>query len=410
MSMQIVKVPPERWPEYMAVAELVFGETITPEATERWRKLSDLDRFITSMDERDRMVATAGVMTMTLRVPGADMAAGGVTFVTVLPSHRRRGLLRSMMRWMIDDVHGRGEPVAMLWASEGSIYQRFGYGLATYAVNLEAETRLSAYTRDWPREGSFRFLTQEEAAAVIAPIYDVARTQRAGFLSRTPDWWTTIAQDDDKKKGAEAKRIVVYETPAGPEAYAIYRTKGDWDVRGSTSTLNVNEAIGITPRGTREIWRYLLDVDLMVRVKAWQLPQDHPLLMLVSQPRRLGMTMGDGLWLRIVDAKAALEGRTYGLDGAATGTLTLDLRDEFCPWNAGRWRMEVAAGRATVSRTDGDADLALDANDLASLFLGGFTATGLSRAGRVVELRPGALGIGDGLFPTALQPWCPQEF
>ena len=410
MSTEIVKVPPDRWAEYMSVAELVFGETVTPEATERWRRLSDLERFFTTMDERNRMVATGGLLTFNLTVPGGDMPAGGVTFVAVLPSHRRRGILRAMMRRMIDDIHERGEPIAILWASEGSIYQRFGYGLATYSVNLEAETRLCGYARDWPSEGSFRLLTQEEAAGVIAPIYDTARAQRAGFLGRTPEWWVTIAQDEDKKKGAEAKRIVVYETADGPEAYAIYKTKGEWNARGSVSSLSVDEAFGTTPRGTREIWRYLLDVDLMVQLKSWHLPPDHPLLMLAAQPRRLGTTMGDGLWLRIVDAKAALEGRTYGVDGLGEGSLTLELRDEFCPWNAGRWRIEVAGGLAEVSRTDAAADLALDANDLASLFLGGFSATALAHTGRVVELRSGALAIGDGLFPTALQPWCPQEF
>jgi predicted acetyltransferase len=70
----------------------------------------------------------------------------------------------------------------------------------------------------------------------------------------------------------------------------------------------------------------------------------------------------------------------------------------------------VTDGRAAVARTEGAADLALDANDLGSLFLGGCTATALASAGRVVELRPGALSVADGLFPTAIAPWCPQEF
>jgi predicted acetyltransferase len=132
--------------------------------------------------------------------------------------------------------------------------------------------------------------------------------------------------------------------------------------------------------------------------------------MLVDEPRRLGTTAGDGLWLRIVDAAAALEGRTYGIDGCGNGHLTLDLRDDYCPWNAGRWSLEIEAGRARVTRTEADADLALDANDLASLFLGGFTATALASAGRVAQVRPGSLAVADGLFPTASKPWCPQEF
>jgi predicted acetyltransferase len=111
-----------------------------------------------------------------------------------------------------------------------------------------------------------------------------------------------------------------------------------------------------------------------------------------------------------VDAAAALEGRTYGVGGHGNSRLTVDLRDDYCPWNAGRWSLDVADGRARVTRTDGEADLAMDAADLGSLFLGGVTATALAAAGRVAELRTGGLALADGLFPTALQPWCPQEF
>jgi len=120
--------------------------------------------------------------------------------------------------------------------------------------------------------------------------------------------------------------------------------------------------------------------------------------------------MGDGLWIRVVDVVAALEGRNYGLNGHGNGRVCFDLRDEFCPWNAGRWDLEVEDGRALVTRTDTEADLALDANDLAALFLGGFSATALAAAGRVMEMRPGGLAAADSLFPTTLKPWCPQEF
>jgi predicted acetyltransferase len=120
--------------------------------------------------------------------------------------------------------------------------------------------------------------------------------------------------------------------------------------------------------------------------------------------------MGDGLWVRVVDFAAAVVGRTYGSRGRGDGRLTLELRDDYCPWNAGRWRLDVADGHATVSRTDADADVALDANDLGSLFLGGFTATALAGSGRVVEMSPGGLAVADTLFRTASMPWCPQEF
>jgi predicted acetyltransferase len=250
-----------------------------------------------------------------------------------------------------------------------------------------------------------------EGLDLVTPVYEAARARRSGFTTRTPDWWArTLPLADKDAKGGEAKRLVVFETETGPEAYAVYKIKGEWNERGPNGTLTVKEAIGCTPRGTREIWRYLLEVDLVRTLKTSRLPADHPLFTLVSEPRRLGTAVGDGIWLRIVDAKAALEGRTYGLDGTGAGRLTLDLRDDYCPWNAGRWQIGVEGGRATVTRTDGDADLALDANDLAAMFLGGATAAALAEAGRIDELEPGGLSTADGLFGTPLKPWCPQEF
>jgi predicted acetyltransferase len=250
-----------------------------------------------------------------------------------------------------------------------------------------------------------------EGRELVAPVYDAARAGRAGFLARTPDWWVGILPFVDKDaRGGEARRLVVYETDSGPEAYAVYKIKPEWSVRGPGGTLTVEEAVGSTVRGTREIWRYLLEVDLIRTLKTTRLPADHPLFALVSEPRRLGTTMRDGLWLRIVDVVSALEGRKYGIDGRAGGRLTLELRDEYCPWNTGRWTITADEGQARVSKTDSEADVSLDANDLASLFMGASTATALAAAGRVAELRPGGLAAADCFFVTALKPWCPQQF
>jgi predicted acetyltransferase len=410
MSIEIRVCPPERFVELLKISEIAFGEDLSDDMIARVERVADKERWWAPFDG-DRIVGTCGVFTMSMTVPGGELPTGGVTFVTVLPSHRRRGLMSGMMRLMIDDCHRRGEPLAALWAAEGAIYQRFGFGMATASVNLEADVRAIRYTRDWPREGSCRLLPVGEGRELVAPIYGAARAGRAGFFARTPDWWVGVLPFVDKDaRGGEARRLVVYETDSGPEAYAVYKTKPDWSVRGPGGTLTVEEAVGSTVRGTREIWRYLLEVDLIRTLKTTRLPADHPLFALVSEPRRLGTTMGDGLWLRIVDVVSALQGRKYGIDGRASGTLTLELRDEYCPWNAGRWTIAADDGQARVSRTDSEAEVSLDANDLASLFIGGSTATALAVAGRVAELHPGGLSAADCFFATALQPWSPQEF
>jgi len=410
MSVEIRPCQPDRFEELLRTAEIGFSEDVPDDVIERVRKVSDPARFV-GAEDGGRFVGTSGVFSVTMTVAGGELPAGGVTWVTVLPSHRRQGILRGMMRLMIDDCHARGEPLAILWASEAAIYQRFGYGQGTWCLNVEAESAPVRFMGDPPDGGSFRLLPAGEGVELVAPVYEAARLRRAGFLGRTPDWWVgqlPLAGKD--ARGGEAKRLVIYETEAGVEGYAVYKTKPSWDVRGPHGILNVEEAIGSTERGTREIWRYLFGVDLVRTIKAWRLPTDHPLLSMVLEPRRLGITLGDGIWVRIVDVQAALEGRRYGLDGQASGRLTFDLRDEYCPWNAGGWRLDVTDGRATVARSQESADLAVDANVLASLFMGGFEATALAAAGRVAELRPGSLAVADALFPTALQPWCPQEF
>jgi predicted acetyltransferase len=410
MTVEIRTCPPDRFAELLKTAEVAFSEDVPDDLIERVRKVSEPERFIGALDG-DRFVATAGVFSVRLSVPGGDLPAGGVTWVTVLPSHRRRGILRAMMRMMVDDCHSRGEPLAMLWASEGSIYQRFGYGMATVCVNLEAQKERFRFTREWPAEGTFRLLRPGEGLDLITPVYEAERSRRAGFLSRTPDGWAfELPRPEKDDKGGDAKRLVIYETDAGVEAYAVYKTKVDWSVAAAGASVIVDEAFGSTPRGTREIWRYLFGIDLMRTLKTWRLPADHPLLLLTAEPRRLGMTAGDGLWLRIVDVVSALEGRTYGADGHGNGRLTLELRDDYCTWNAGTWTLDVGDGRAKVSKAQGEVDVALDANDLGAMFLGGVTATALARAGRVVEARAGGLAVADGLFQTASLPWCPQEF
>jgi predicted acetyltransferase len=410
MSVEIRVCPPERFSEVFKVAEAVFNEDLPDDLIGRVERISDKERWFIPFDG-DRMVGTSGIFTMILKVPGGELPTGGITFVTVLPSHRRRGLMSGMMRRMIDDCHGRGEPLAALWAAEAAIYQRFGFGMATVCLNLEAEVRSVGFAREWPREGSFRLLPAGEGLELVKPVYEAARTKQSGFLARPDDWWVGILPLAEKDaKGGESRRLVVFETAEGPEAYAVYKIKSEWNGRGPNATLIVEEAIGCTTRGTREIWRYLLEVDLVRTLKTWRLPFDHPLFALAAEPRRLGTSMGDGLWVRIVDVAAALAGRTYGIDGNGNGRLTLELRDDYCPWNAGRWSLEVSDGHARVERTDLEADLALDANDLACLFMGGYTATALAAAERVVELRPGGLAVADGLFPTPSKPWCPQEF
>jgi predicted acetyltransferase len=164
----------------------------------------------------------------------------------------------------------------------------------------------------------------------------------------------------------------------------------------------VIEAMGASPEATRAIWRYLFDIDWLAHVKASLLPLDHPLLLMMAEPRRLGFRLRDGLWVRLLDVKAALSARSY----RAQGSLVIEVTDEFCPWNAGRWKI----GSDRVERTDEAPSLCCDISAFGSVYLGGFTWTQLARALRVNELVFGAIAFADTIFQTPTAPWCPEIF
>jgi predicted acetyltransferase len=170
----------------------------------------------------------------------------------------------------------------------------------------------------------------------------------------------------------------------------------------SSSRLSVREAFGATPKATAAIWRFLLDVDWMGTVEAWFLPPDHPLFLLLANPRRARYGIGDALWMRLVDVGAALASRAYG-DG---GSLVLEVRDAVCEWNDGRWRLEGGE----CARTEEEPDLALDVGALGSAYLGAVSFGQLSEALRVEELREGAIERADALFAWRPLPWCPEIF
>ena len=368
----------------------------------------ELDRTLGAYDG-DRVIGTASIFSMRLAVPGgADVPMAGVTMVGVHPTHRRRGILRQMMRRQLDDVRERGEPLAGLWASEGGIYQRFGYGLAAFGARFEIEGRRAAYRAPHPPSGSTRLVTVDEARGAFPAIWDDLWRARPGGLERTETWWRSefFYDPEHQRRGGSAASYVLHETDGRPTGYARYRFHPEWDERGPKSAVEVHEAIGVSPAATLDLWRYLLDLDLVATIRARNLPVDHPLLFAVAEPRRLGWGLADTLWLRILDVAAALSARAW----AADGRLVLELADEFCPWNAGRWELTVRDGRGSVASTDRPADMALDAGDLGAAYLGGVALSALAAARRVHELTPAAAAHGDAMFRVPLAPWCSQGF
>jgi len=342
-----------------------------------------------------------------LTIPGGEIAAAGVTLVGVLPTHRRRGILRELMRRQLRDAHDRGDPVAILYASEALIYPRFGYGVASFD-GWAAIERDRAVFRD-PSEpvGQTRLVPLADAASVLPPIYDRVRAVTTGMLSRTPAWWVHHRLRDLPldRHGGGPKFCAVWES-GGEAAYALYRVHDKWDEFIPANTLEVIEAIATSPLAQREIWRFVFGIDLIKTINAGFLALDHPLTLLLAEPRRLRLTVNDGLWLRLVDIAAALSARRYAADTA----IVFEVVDTFCDWDAGRWQLESQASRGQATRTTRQPDLRLTSERLASAYLGGISFTRLARAGWVEEVTPGAIARADQMFRIDHAPWCAEVF
>jgi predicted acetyltransferase len=354
--------------------------------------------------ENGRVVGGAGALPFTLTIPGARIPAAGVTAVAGLPTHRRRGILTALMRAPLDACRQRGEAVAYLWATEDTIYGRFGYGVASFTAEIDLARERSAFHASFEPAGATRIVPLAEAEALVAPVYERVAATTAGMFTRTSEWWRarSLADPHWRRRGGGEMQCVVVESGRRATAYALYRLNVAFDRGVQTGAVEVIEAMGDSPDATRTLWRFLLDIDWMARVRAALLPVDHPLLLLAAEPRRLRLSVRDGLWVRLVDVEAALSRRAYATQDA----IVVDVRDAFCPWNEGRVRI----GADGVTRTSQPSDLACEVTSLGSVYLGGFTWAQLAQAGRVDELRDGAIRRADGLFRTAHAPWCPEIF
>ncbi len=377
-----------------------FGAALRPDAERTERMIVPEGRMHVAT-ENGAIVGSGGAFEFELTVPGGPVRAAGVTVVGVLPTHRRRGVLRGLMRAQLEDVHARGEPLAVLWASEGGIYGRFGYGLASVCGDIALARTHAAFVRpvEWPEPA--RLVDAAAALELFPAVYDRVRVVTPGMFARSAEWWQkrTLADADWRRDGGGELAYAVLQRNGEPEAYALYRLNLAYDEGVPTGKTVVVEAMGATPEATAAIWRYLLDIDWMATIEASLLPVDHPLFLLLVEQTRMRFRLGDGLWVRLVDVGAALAARGYAEDGE----VIFEVADDFCPWNEGRYALDG-------SRTTAAPDLRLSVEELGCVYLGGFGFAELARAGRVEEVTAGAVARADALFRTDVKPWCPEIF
>ncbi|MEV4926625.1 GNAT family N-acetyltransferase [Streptomyces roseoverticillatus] len=385
-----------------------FPETPAEGGGGLWWSALEMDRNLLAMTADGRPVGTAGAYSFELTLPGEILVpAPGVSFVGVLPSHRRRGVLRAMMRHQLAELRARGEFLSVLLASEAPIYGRFGYGPATYAQRLTVPRHQAAFALPRARgtagaaatesdTGSVELLRRAECDGILEEVYDRYRRTQPGALSRPHRWWALGA---GRPPVSPAPRYVAVHRDADgvPDGYAGYSVE--------SGTLTVDEIITTDDSVFTALARFVLGHDLVTQVVFKNLPPEHPLRWQLADFRAGRVSDDDWLWVRLLDVPRALTARGWFADGQ----LVLDVDDPFLGEH-GRYLLTVRGGKAECVPTDREPDLSLDVSDLGAVYLGGTTPSTLVRAGHIRAHRPGAAALADALFRAERPPHCLHWF
>ncbi|WP_055416929.1 GNAT family N-acetyltransferase [Streptomyces pactum] len=399
----------DEWDTWYGTLVRAFGGIPeSTEALELYRALTECDRSL-GVWEGDACVGTAGAFSFRMTVPGgAEVAAAGVTMVGVAATHRRRGVLTSMMRRQLDDVRSWGEPLAVLTASEPAIYGRFGYGAATFQVNAEIDTnRVRLSVPDGTDDVRLRYAAPADVLDACEAVYARLVPGRPGMLARRPGWERLALLDPEgEREGASPLQCVVARRDGEVTGYARFRVRPAWGSEGPGGTVVVDDLAGLDPATESALWRFLFGIDLTSALTVRGRPVDEAWQHQVSDIRRCRPVLRDALYVRLVDVGAALAARTY----QTPVDVVFEVEDAFCPWNAGRWRLCGDAKGASCEPTSDAADLALSVRELGAVYLGGVSLASLGAAGRVREVRRGALAQASVGFGSDVAPWLPHGF
>ena len=349
------------------------------------------------------LAGTTASLPSSLSVPGgAVLPAAAVTGVGVRADRTRRGVLTSMMRSQLDDVWERGEPLAMLHASETGIYGRFGYGVSTRTRTVSLDTQRALLAPTAPSGGDVRLVEVSEARKILPEIYERIGAARPGTIARTPGWWDTRLLT-----GAEGDqlRVAVHSDADGiDDGFALWNTRiNDHRFDNGVCTLQVSDLRGADAVAAVELWRFLLNLDLANVIVAADRPLDEPLEWWLADSRQCRVRgLHDDLWLRLVDVPTALAARAYG----AADPVVLEVRDAFLPSNSGCYRLGPEGARRCEDRPQ----LTVDADMLGTLYLGDVSVATLAAANRVTVHDDAAVAAADRLLATSAVPWCGTGF
>lgn len=385
------------WPAICHADGRAFGVAFTPEMIDKLRPLHDLSRFELALDGAE-IVAIVGAYSLHVTVPGGGrLPMGGLTWVSTAATHRRQGLLTRLMARTLADIDRREEPVAMLGASEGGIYERYGFGVATQVRATSIDRRMAQLSTEFqPKRGSVRFVDGDFALAHMTEVWSRFHRQRVGEVDRTDAWHRVALDLGAAPQGSFGPSIYL----AHRDGYAIYRVEEQWNDGRPAHNMRLVELAATTSDAHAALWHTLLGVDLVGPILSRQVPIDDPLPYLLTNPRALQTTaLNDGTWVNVRDVASCLSARTYG----TPDRLVIEV-------DGGRWAIDGGPQGATCTRVRSRPDLVMDHASLGALLLGGVRPSALSAGRRLHARNDEALRRADLFFVMPPAPHCQTHF
>lgn len=414
MTIEIRRIDDAELAAYLdAMARAFLSRHDTARVAEEVRPSWELDRAWAAVDD-GRICGTFRSFATELTVPGlARVPGSAITTVTVLPSHRRRGLLRRMADAEHAALRERGEVLGLLYAAEYPIYGRFGYGPAcqeaTWTLDALAAGAIGGAGLD--DSGTLELVSPADHAGYADDLEAVFETHRAGqpgeVRRRATEWAYDLGRETawgETWKGF----LVVHRDAAGTvDGYARYRVTDKWDERQPRNVLDLDELHGVTETTTAALWRYLAGIDWVSTIKAPRRAPTDPLPWLLANARAAVLgEVGDGLWVRLVDLPRALEARTYD----QSCRIVLEIVDPDAEGGRLRIALDASPDGASARPTDSSPDLTIDRSALGAAYLGAVPLRHAALNRGWDETRSGAIDDATALFRTTLDPWCSTFF
>ncbi|MCV7379634.1 GNAT family N-acetyltransferase [Mycobacterium alsense] len=395
------------WQAVYANQAGAYGVSVEPSDVEAWKRRIDVEDILVAEDvsnpRRPTVVGTSLCYRLRLTVPGgATVRAAWLAMIAVAPTHLGRGIWQQLSIRGFGILQERKYPILCGVPTQPTVYEILGGGVATYARTYNLEPRFTEL-RAKPDRNPARVVDASQAEQLLPALYERWCAVTPGTLSRDRGWWADFLEDRvTQRDNGSALNFIVH-----PDGFLTYRVMGasPHAFRRPFGDLVVQDFCPVTPEAHTDLLATLLSLKMLDN-SIIETPVDDPLpLKLKDQLAAQTIRVNDFLWMRIMDVPGVLRKRVYRADADIVLEVTDPLRVA-----GGRYLLRTRDGAGTCVPHDGPADVEIGLGDLGSIYMGAHRAWELHQAGRITELRSGALLDLDTVFTTQRAPYCGTLF